>query len=369
MTVGLVLLLAAALAACGTMRSVTGAFKDRRTEYKSASTLPPLEVPPDLAPPGQNESLEMPTGTGEGPATYSSYRANAPAAPGTQSELVLVQPANVTVQRDGNREWLVVKGEPDQVWTKVRNFWVKSGFVLKVDDPKLGILETDWAENRADIPQDFIRRTLGRLFDQIYSSSTRDKFRVRLERGTEPGTTEVYLTHRGMEEVAKGDSTFWQPRREDPELEAEMLKRLMVSLGVEEKKAGTMIATRHEGSRAVLGRDSEGNSTLAMNEDFSRAWRRVGLSLDKVGFTVEDRDRSRGIYYVRYIEPDEGDKKGFLSKLAFWKGKEKPNSDEYVVRLIGEGDATGVTVVDKQGKPANSKTAQKILKLLYEDLK
>jgi outer membrane protein assembly factor BamC len=363
---------AVGLGACSSLRHPGDVVKDRRAEYKSARSLPPLEVPPDLAPPAPSENVEVPEGGAGGSATFSALRSATSTVPQAgQRVSVLSEPQNVRVERQGDRQWLVVQAEPAQIWPKVRDFWVKNGFTLKVEDPRIGILETDWAENRADIPQDPIRRVLGRVFDQVYSAATRDKFRVRLEHGTKPGTTEIYLTQRGMEEVVQGSTTIWQPRKSDPELEAEMLKRMMVFLGVEEKKAGALVAATRQGEapRATMIRDSAGGVTLTLNEDFSRAWRRTGLALDKVGFTVEDRDRSRGVYYVRYIEPEEGGKKGFLSKLAFWKGKEKSKSDEYVVRLRQEGDLTRVAVVDKQGNPEHSSTGQQILKLLYEQLK
>jgi outer membrane protein assembly factor BamC len=283
----------------------------------------------------------------------------------------LSQPDKVRLVRDADQQWLVVQVEPAEVWPKIRDFWVKNGFTLKVEDPKIGILETDWAENRADIPQDPIRRMLGRVLDAVYSAATRDKFRVRLEQGSAPGTTEVYLTHRGMEEVTQGENFVWQPRPSDPELEAEMLKRLMVALGMEEKRAeSTLAAAEPRAPHATVARGAEGAPILTLNEDFSRAWRRTGLALDKIGFTVEDRDRSKGVYYVRYIPPDEDNgKKGVLSKLAFWRDDDKAQRDEYRVSLTGEGETTRVAVLDQQGQIEKSRTAQRIIELLYGELK
>jgi outer membrane protein assembly factor BamC len=267
---------------------------------------------------------------------------------------------------------LLIQATPAQVWPKVREFWVQQGFLIKMEDPRLGILETGWAENRADIPSDIIRNTLGKVLDFVYSAATRDQFRVRLENGTTPGTTELYLTHRGMEEVVTGSpeerSSMWKSRPSDPELEAEMLKRLMVFLGVDEQKAKTMLAKQPKAqSRAELVSDSSG-TMLIDKEDFSRAWRRTGVALDRVGFAVEDRNRADGVYFVRYDDPLAGEEKGWLSKLAFWSSDEE-KAKQYQIVLLSQGPETQIIVKNAQGERENSSTAKRILTLLEEQLR
>jgi outer membrane protein assembly factor BamC len=239
-------------------------------------------------------------------------------------------------------------------------------------------METDWAENRAKLPQDAIRGTIGKVFDSLYSTSERDKFRTRLEKGAEPGTVEIYVSHRGMYEVytSEGRSeTRWQPRPADPELEAEMLRRLMVRLGAEEFQAKSMVASEAKQERAKLSRSGDGAGAVLLEESFDRAWRRVGLALDRVGFTVEDRDRAQGLYFVRYVDPDVDGKsknqdKGFLSKLAFWKDSgDKPVQAQYRIYLRADGDATRVEVLTREGGVDRSETSKRILGLLHEQLK
>jgi outer membrane protein assembly factor BamC len=282
------------------------------------------------------------------------------------------------VERAGTQRWLVIKGDPQQIWPLVKDFWQEVGFVVNVEMPEAGVMETDWAENRARIPDGFIRNTLGRFLDTVYSSGERDKFRTRLERGAQPGTTEIYISHRGMEEVYTSmakDETKWQPRPPNPELEAEMLRRLMVRFGVQEERAKTEVASAKAAAgpeRATLQRGKDGTA-LALNEQFDRAWRRVGLALDRVGFTVEDRDRSNGVYYVRYIDPEIDNKsaenKGWLSRLKFWGGDEKKNAEQYRVVVKDAGERAEVNVLNKEGGREQSATANKILSLLYEQLR
>jgi outer membrane protein assembly factor BamC len=371
------LALGAALAACSGLPSLR--IESKRVDYKSAGRLPPLEVPPDLTRPTGEERFVVPDVNPRGTATYSEYNRERAGQRLASASPVLPTLENVRVERDGNQRWLVVKGSPEQIWPVVKEFWQENGFIVNLEIPEAGVMETDWAENRARIPDPgFIRSLLGRLLDQVYSTSERDKFRTRLERGLEPGTTEIYISHRGMEEVYTSTSvdtsdTRWQPRPPDPNLEAEMLWRLMVRFGVEETRAKSQVAAAGRITpRATLQQGPNGASVLALNEQFDRAWRRVGLALDRVGFTVEDRDRSKGLYFVRYMDPRLDQKqpeKGWLSRLRFWGGGDKPKLEQYRIEVKGSEQGAEVKVLGKDGAQESSATANRILTLLYDQLK
>jgi outer membrane protein assembly factor BamC len=291
------------------------------------------------------------------------------------SGVVLPVQDDARVERAGSQRWLVIKGDPDKLWPVVKDFWQEIGFIVNVEMPDAGVMETDWAENRSRIPDGIVRNTLGKLLDAVYSTSERDKFRTRLERGAQPGTTEIYISHRGMEEVYTNrdlDQTRWQPRQPNPELEAEMLRRLMVRLGVQEERAKTQVAIAKPVERASLQRGGDGG-TLSLNEQFDRAWRRVGLALDRVGFTVEDRDRSKGLYFVRYIDPQidnrSAENKGFFSRFKFWGGSDKSKAEQYRVLVKDLGERAEVNVLNKEGQREQSATANRILTLLHDQLK
>jgi outer membrane protein assembly factor BamC len=260
----------------------------------------------------------------------------------------------------------------------VKDFWLETGFILNVERPEVGVMETDWAEDRAKIPQDFIRSALGKVLDGMFSTPVRDKFRTRLEAGRDPNTVEIYISHRGMMEIYPNeakDTTVWQPRPADPELEAEMLRRLMVRLGAAEERAAAIVKAAPTTERAALKAASGGKVLLSLEESFDRAWRRVGLALDRVGFTVEDRDRSKGIYFVRYVDPDADiqtkKSEGLLSKLAFWRSDEKAvaKGGEYRLLVRGEGETSVVSVMTREGGEDSSETARRILGLLQEQLR
>ena len=355
---------------------------EKDTAYKSSKGAPPLEIPPDLSRSTINDTLVVPE---TGSMTFSEYSdpnsgANRVAL---QSAGVLPKLSNATIERHGDKRWLVVQATPAQVWPLLHDYWLEQGFVIALEDPAIGILETDWAEKREKFKAGFIENLFGKFSTALYGVATRDKFRTRLERGIEPGTTEIYISHRGVEEVfekavrlSDEDSRVWQSRLPDPELEVEMLNKMLVYFGFEESQAQQIVArTQSRPSRAEVIREGNIVAALALKDTFSRAWRRTGLALDRVGFTVEDRDRSRGLYFVRYIDPEREanakQKDGVLDKLKFWSSDDDgpSDADEYLISLVATADITQVLVLNKRGERERSDTAARILSLLHEQLK
>lgn len=302
-----------------------------------------------------------------GAVTANAYQAGIANAPGIPTAVANI--GDVRMERSGTQRWIVINRTPDQLWEPVKDFWQESGFLLTTDQRNLGIMETDWAENRAKLPQDIIRGTLGKLVDSVYSTGELDRFRTRLERST--NGTEIFVSHRGMQEVynnSRQDQTVWQPRPSDPELETEFLRRLMVKLGVSQEQSKILAATTAAPKTATVA--TVGNQPVVqISEGFDRAWRRVGLALDRTGFTVEDRDRSAGIYYVRYVTPNP-DKKddGFFGKL-FSSSKKDEAPIKFRISVKSQGEATTVSVLNDAGAPETSANAQRIVKVIADDLK
>jgi outer membrane protein assembly factor BamC len=354
-----------ALLALSVSLSACSVFDGDKIDYKSAGKAPTLEVPPDLTQLSRESRYVVPGSA----VTASAYQTAQPQAgvPVAASNL-----GDVRIERAGNQRWLVVGRTPDKLWEPVRDFWQENGFLLTLDQGNLGIMETDWAENRAKLPQDFIRATLGKVLDSIYSTGERDKFRTRLERT--PNGTEIFVSHRGMVEVYPDnntrDSTVWQPRAVDPELEAEFLRRLMVKLGATQEQVKTAVAA--EAAARPGSRIATVNNTpvVQIDDGFDRAWRRVGLALDRTGFTVEDRDRSQGTYFVRYVEPNPDKKEpSFLGKLFSFGSAPTAAPLKYRIAVRSQGESTTVSVLNAEGAPETSSNAQRIVKVLADDLR
>lgn len=337
-----------------------------------------LEVPPDLSSSAINDAMVIPGGSS---ASYSDYQTSRqgdgkqprPTLSGSQ---VLPEFAGIEVKRDGSQRWLEIDTTPDEVWFKVVEFWRSNGLLLVEQDPTIGVMTTDWLESRADIKQGALTEFFRKAFDSIYSSATRDQFRVRLEQGEVPGTTELYLTHRGMVEKlvqntgGDSDTTYWTPRPNEPETEVAMLRSLMVYLGASGEQADRSLAQTETKTQRARLINTDQTLELMIDESFSRAWRLTGVALDRIGFAVEDRNRSQGIYFVRYKALADEDKKGFFSKLAFWQDDDEiDDQNQYQVKLDELEQQTRVTVNNLAGERQNSTTAKRILSLLEEQIK
>jgi outer membrane protein assembly factor BamC len=367
-------LLAAVLAAgC----SAVGLSTDK-IDYASVAPAKSLDVPPDLSQLTRDERYAVPK-TGAVTASAAAAASRQQPQAGTTAAAVAPAVPNARIERAGSQRWLAVDVPPEQAFNVVRDYLPTIGLPIEREDPKLGIVETVWAENRAKLPQDIIRRTLGRLLDTVYSTGEQDKYRVRIER-TAKGTSEIFVSHRGMIEVyttAAQEQTRWQPRPSDPEMEAELLQRLAQRFApVEQPRAvATAAALPSAAAPPELARLLPADGTLparvSIDEPFDRAWRRVGLALDRGGFTVEDRDRARGVYFVRYLDPEsearQREKQGFFSKLF---GREvKVDAQQYRVVVATAGERAEVTVLDREGKPDSGATAGKILAQINEQLR
>jgi len=337
-----------------------------KVNYKTdgVAKIVPLDIPPDLTQLNRDSRYAVPGGviTASGMGNRPSQAPIATTAP--------KQVNDVRIERDGKQRWLVVNRSAEEIWPIVQGFWKENGFEYVIDQQHLGLLETEWAENRAKIPQDFIRRTLGKVFDGIYSTGERDKFRTRLERNSNGGV-DIFITHRGMREEFADQiksTTIWQPRPSDTELEAEFLTRLMVKLGISDTQAKGSLTSQASLAPAVATVSNSDVNKLTISDSFDVAWRRVGVALDRTGFTVEDRDRAQGIYFVRYVDPIAKEEKGFFSNL-FSSSKPDAGPIKYRVLLRTLNGKSEVTVQNASGQQENSAIAQRILKLLADDLR
>jgi outer membrane protein assembly factor BamC len=368
----------AGLAGCSSINSSFGSLMEPdRIDYKSAGKAPSLEVPPDLTQLQRENRYALPDAS-RGTATASGFSAAQPAGAQAAPATVAVKSVpDMRVERDGSQRWLVVKQTPEKLWPEIKDFWQDSGFLISTENAEAGVMETDWAENRAKIPQDFIRNVLGKALDALYSTSERDKFRTRLERNAD-GTTDIFISHRGAEEVLTGqqsERTIWTARPADPQLEAEFLSRLMARLGsttAQAKAAVSSAVPMQSRARVVKAGNDE---YVQIDEGFDRAWRRVGLALDRVGFTVEDRDRTQGLYFVRYVDQNQDAQnkaeKGFFAKMFSFGSKDDKGSvaQRYRVSVKGNDGSSQVAVLNKDGQRDTSQVGNKILGLLGEQLK
>lgn len=366
---GLTITATVALTAC---KSITSSDT---VDYKATGTVrgPNLSYPPDLITAQADRRYIVQDGT----ATMSEYNAAMKKSVQMRNNVMTGIPG-MRIARDGERRWLVVEKPATELYPQVKDFWQENGFLLVIDSPSTGIMETDWAENRAKLPQDFIRSALTSVLDSVYDTGERDKYKTRLE-APKADETEIYITQKGaLEKCVTGTAgdaclyTIWTSRPNDPELEAVFLARLMERLGMTQEQAKVMVSAPlgPKSPKAKFIQEANNSGYIVLSNGFDRSWRDVGLALDRSNFTVEDRNRSNGIYYVRYVNAkDVGDKKGFFSNLFSSKDDSKLQAKKYqvIVKSTGENSAN-VFVQDADGKPENSPAGIQLLTLLTDQL-
>ncbi|CAM8441412.1 NlpB Uncharacterized lipoprotein [Candidatus Methylopumilus universalis] len=399
-------------------------FVERVTapDYKATGRSRPLEVPPDLTSATTNDAYAIP-----GSTSYSDFK-NGQQQDNGQPK-ILPNPEGMKIVKAGAQRWLVVNAPAEKIWPLIRDFWIDMGFAVKKENPEVGVMETEWIKE-GDLMTNDNKGTLDKFdawLDSLASgTANRKKFRTRLERGLQDGTTEIYMTHRsvdtapddGKEKIRtpygvvdmgyKNDSKSKEDSKVDSrsdELDAELLRRLMVKLGLADKRAKEIIAAPISQKRAEIKKEADGSSSVEIQDPFDRAWRRVGLALDIIGFVIEDKDRSNGIYFVKYADVDIDDspkkKKGVLDSLMFWSDddkkdkqakdtsqiKEKPLSErlkfwggsdkektnpekQYRIKIVSIDNGGSQVVIEYQdGKKNTSSTANRIISLLYDQLK
>ncbi len=362
------LALAFALAGCSSTDGLFGS----KVDYKAgAAKTAPLEVPPDLSQLAKDSRYQPQGGVVSAAASAGPRSTAVAAAPGAPS-VAVSQRGELRIERQGQTRWLVVPGAtPEQLWPQVKAFWGQRGFELQTEDAAIGVMETSWTENRAKLPDDIIRNTLGRVLGRLYDTGERDLFRTRLERT--PAGTEIFVSHRGLIEEYTNDrkeNTAWRARPADPQLEAEFLSRLMLALGAKEEQATpARVAAAPDAPVRARTLSGQPGATLEIDEPFDRAWRRVGLALDRSGFSVEDRDRAGGLYYVRYVDPASVTQE----EPAFWQrwfGGDKSQAPvRYRIAVQAAGEKTKVTVQTSAGQPENGANAQRIAGQLVNELR
>ena len=358
------------LAGCSEVNQLLG--NEESVNYKSAVTQrgEPLSIPPDLTHANSDPRYRAPA---SGSTTYSQFQQQGQAqASAPKTSNVLPARNDMRVERDGDLRWLVVDRPPEDVFPRLVDFWTENGFTVASNNPSAGLIETDWAENRAKIPESWLRQALGMILESAWDSGEREKFRTRVERVN--GHTEVYVSHRQMLEKrvgVDGGQVQWQNGKEDPGLNAAMLARMMVYLGSDVDNARKLVQQAEASpQKPAVQQDVRAQGTsLVVSESFDRAWRRVGVALDGGGFAVDDRDRSAGDYFVRYVDTDTGEKieqPGFFSRM--FSGDKKAEAPQYRIHLAGSGDQTLVTVLDANGARDNSATAQRLLSVLKDKM-
>lgn len=338
------------LAACDYLPKLDEVIPDRRTEYKKSETLPDLEVPPDLTVAADTDPLAIPK---EESTTLSEF----------ERQKNRRQGGVPTAGALSGDQWLSVQGGTAEIWPELKEFWTAKGYMLDLDDPELGVLETDWLESG----QDGITRS-------------RTKFRIFAEAGSAAGSTVLFVSSQRQEKLAaENEKSDWVDMASNGEFEKQIIGELNLHFYGSKPPAGTSslaavpdsaasgarstATAAAKKSRAEMLSLDENKVYLSLSEDFGRAWSLTENAILDAGLFIENKDREKGLYYVLYTSESREKKKGLLSRLKFWGGEEEK---AYQISLTGVGDKTELVVLNEKGEWAEQEEASIILSLLRE---
>lgn len=364
------------LLSCSTLAS-----DGKRIDYGAAALqVPSLEIPPDLTAPAGDEHYQIPqapsgvvSAPDAGVATYSGYTRGS-----SQNRIagaLLPEVPGVHMEHNNVERWLVINDKAENIWPEIKSFWKENGLTIISEDQAAGVMETNWAENKAAIAPGGSHDGFNQEFSKAYAAGQRDQYRTRLERGKDNATTNVYISHRGIKQESSPSSAAlqWVARKPDPELEAIMLQRLMVYFGASKIKAASEVAATSSVAAAApvsapvepAGlaslREISGNTIIVINDAFDRSWRKVGLAIDSARLAVEDKDREKGIYFLKPVKLD----RSWLDKLKFWKSKED-DSRHYRVYVKDRGASCEVSIADQDGN--SNKVSKQMLEAIYKNI-
>jgi outer membrane protein assembly factor BamC len=371
-----VLITTAALSACASSPTSTGSGP----RYEAPRTVDTLEIPPGLTGPTQSPAFQVPVASGERVSAVRLDQAIERSSPAQRSTAATLMPRLETIEiaRDGRSRWLIVEESPEILWPRLQQFWSTQNLVLERDEPRLGVMQTEWSENRAGIPLSGIQSMLARTIGSLYDAGTRDQYRLRLEPLN--GKTEIFLTHRGAvegrDQVAGGAEGFrWFITGPDAELEAEMVNRLVFFLsgGDLSTQDGSLAELDFERSGQVDLVERDGRILLTMQGNADILWRRLGFALERAGLLVDDSNRASGQLDVTY-QPDlavTAERPGFFRRLlGRASSQQRLQGNTYRIQMIHlSGQPLEITILARDGTELRASEARLLLEQIQPHLR
>ncbi len=340
-----------------------GFDKITQPDYVSSSKAKRLQIPPDLSELDEGSMVYSVPGKAK---SYKDYKEQQNSA--SRVVKIGIKSTDMKIVKSGALRWLVVKKNPNILWPHVQDFWEDMGFEVRKSSKRTGVMETEWIKSsQLSQTNSGALTRFDQWLDNMSGFADRRKFRTRLEPGQEPNTTEIYLSQRSarsgtmeheriiaersgatdygtdkykLPEYKSGDKEEEKieisdaRNLDDFEIDSELLTRLMIKLGLSDFEAKKIV--KNPTTQVHAEYIAENNSNIIqLNDPFDRSWRRLTLALDIIGFITEDKNRSKGILYVRYKNIElpgapKNNEKGLLNTLAFWRDDEQKVDEEEI---------------------------------------
>ncbi|MBP3194138.1 MAG: outer membrane protein assembly factor BamC [Cardiobacteriaceae bacterium] len=359
----------------------------RAPDYKTANVGRKIEVPPDLSSQSLGDSLTVSDFTPHSISSYNEYYADR-VKRDRRGYIEVLPELYMTrvIEQKGELPYITTAADINAAWRIVKGYWTENGIELKTDNPQIGIMETDWLENKNGKPSTGIGGLVNSLLGFLTDDDRRDRYRLRFARNNQGGTDiAIIYTKSELEKIRDNNLPTYTKQvtgyhwklsdTENPEMQLEMTRRIALFISGELERGGANIQapSPEEGqtapspartntnvgySRFVQLQD--GNPALLIYGTYEQAWRVVGIALDKASFSIEDQDVSSGTYKVRYRPESDSKKKGFFSSL-FGRGDQRPS---YLIRLADKGTESLVVVQTTDGKTADKREARALLEVI-----
>lgn len=306
--------LGVSLSGCGMFFGKEGVFRSRDADYQKADNIPPLVLPAGKKSESMGELYPIPPITaadfGYDPDA-DNYEIPRPMPLAANSEQ-----ENVKIQRVGGESWILISAAPGEVWPRIRNFLNVNTLAVSKADIAKGIIETNWLQFKTDL-------------------TTYDRYRMQIDQGVQPDTTEVHITHMSVPAAEKPTmETPWPKRSVNAEREKWLLDELAATLASETGEGGTSLLAQDIGGsvKANLSMLS-GEPLMTIKLDRVRTLATLSYATKKDGFTTFDIDGDAGLYYVEYVNPEEN-KPGWLKRLFHIGLNPKPPVSPYSLEQL-----------------------------------
>lgn len=348
-----VLLLAVLLPGLGGCRYLTGEngwFRDRQGDYLRAPIEPALQVPDNLDSFTLDQLFVIPP---EREQATAEFIASVP----RPKPLDTNRPEGVVIQRIGGEAWIVIAATPQQVWPRVRDFWIGRSQVLDYENPVEGIIETGWVDAASDLTRV-------------------EKFRVRIEPGLRPGSSELYIfTQERLRTTPPPVLPIWPATAANDGSGYTVLEQLSQYLAdrtdIYSSSSASLLAGSLAGeSKSNLVAGADGMPRLDLRIGMVRAWAQVGQALERAELSVISSDRDQGLYQVRFAGVDaDTDAPGFFGRLL-GRGDSGNEDDipQFDLRLETTDTGVSVSVTTEPGTADGAQLAEELLQAVLSNL-
>lgn len=301
--------LAITTAGCSMFFGDSGVFRSRGKDYLSSGPIKPVEVPAEMEVTSLEELYFVPRVEVEDEfgdrLELGDYDVPRPRPFTTDKSGIAVK-----IQSQLGRRWIFLNASTSQVWPQTQSFLSNSGFDVVHSDANRGIIETGWMQFKND-------------------PTTKSRFRVKIEKGIHPETTEVHVRQIQLPMTEELPADFrWPEASDDQEREKFVVDNLAQSLaGNVDNKAASLMGQNVGGKDRVEYASFKNEPLLKIRLPWERAYASLAASVKTGAFNVWEQDGDRKLIYLDYHPNAEENKKGFFRKLAFWSSDDEEEKD------------------------------------------